>query len=127
MRESDAEFAACPIRYPTTEWRALGVRAVDGDTIVVRLDRGFWDVSTMELRLLGIDAVELNSEQGRAARLFSHERVAGAWLRITTRMDPDKYGRILADVLYRDLDSASEPWRNLAVDLRVHGFAKPGG
>lgn len=124
MRQSDAEFATCPIPYPTKEWRAIGVRAVDGDTLVVRLDRGFWDVSTIEIRLRGIDAVELNDPRGLGAeaRQFTAVRIAGAWLTVVTHMDPDKYGRLLADVRYPD---ASGQWRDLATELRAAGYEKP--
>lgn len=123
MRRSDSSFADCPIVYPTTEWRAIGVRAVDGDTVVVRLDRGFWDVSTEEIRLRGVDAIELNDPNGYGAeaRQFVAVRIAGAWLRITTHMDPDKYGRLLADITYPDV---SGQWLDLATSIRLAGYAK---
>ena len=40
-------------------YRALVVRVVDGDTIIVFADRGLHNYSTMKIRLAGIDAPEL--------------------------------------------------------------------
>lgn len=110
MKRTDSPFVDCPIPFPSTTWRAKGLRAVDGDTLCVQVDRGFWDVTTMEIRLRGIDAVELNDPSGRGtlARTFTADRIVGQWLTITTHMDPDKYGRL-----------------DLATSLRSAGFAKP--
>lgn len=126
MKQSDSEFADCPIPFPTYNWRGKGIRGVDGDTDVVKLDRGFFDSSTKELRLWDIDTWERLSGttweklKGAEAKAFANERVGDNWLRITTYMDPEKYGRILAGVEY---------WRdgklvNLTDELRANGFEK---
>lgn len=125
MRQSDSEFADCPLPYPTKVWRALGIRAVDGDTIIIRVDRGFWDATTMEIRLLGIDAVELHSPLGPEAKLFTHARVAGKWLLIETHMDTEKYGRLLAKVLYPTGTGTNT--KDLSEAVRAAGYEKVKG
>lgn len=125
MRQSDSEFAACPIPYPTTIWRAFGIRAVDCDTLVARFDRGFWETTTMEIRLLGIDAVELHSPLGPEAKLFTQARIAGKWLLIETHMDTEKYGRLLGVVLYPT--GTGTNMKDLATAIRAAGYEKVKG
>lgn len=127
MRQGDAFFSACPLPFPTTEWRAWGIRATDGDTIVVKLDRGFLDEATMELRLDSIDCWERNSgthrDQGERARIFSDALVANHWLTVRTKMDPEKYGRILANVLV-PFGAGYTDMRDLATLLDAAGYRK---
>ena len=44
-------------------WRVIElVKVVDGDTVDLRIDRGFYDTSVIRFRLLGIDTAELRSK-----------------------------------------------------------------
>jgi endonuclease YncB( thermonuclease family) len=45
-------------------------RISDGDTLVVLLDREFYDSSVMRIRLKDINAPELSTEAGKTAREF---------------------------------------------------------
>jgi len=44
--------------------RAIGVRALDGDTIEALVDLGFWTYSSQQLRLAGINTPELVGTTG---------------------------------------------------------------
>lgn len=115
MKKSDSMFAACPIPFPTTDWRCIVTRAVDGDTVVVLIDRGFFDLSTKEIRFT-VDAYENNvtvkqtesqTQLGIAAAAYVKERTEGQYCRLSTHMDPEKYGRILGDLYLLDGSSVT--------------------
>lgn len=101
MRQGDATFNDCPFPFPTATWRCRVIRAVDGDTVVVKVDRGFFEDSTLEIRYYDIDTWERwhgsaeHRARGSNAWLDHAELVEGRWGLLHTRMDGDKYGRIL--------------------------------
>lgn len=83
-------------------------RIVDGDTLVVDIDLGFNITTRQYVRVAGINAPEINSVAGRAAK-----SAVDSWLREATNMDfnvppwpyvlvssphKDKYGRRLGDI-----------------------------
>ena len=77
------------------------VRAVDGDTLEVRLDDG--DVETV--RVIGVDTPETVKPDtpvqcfGPRASAFEHRTVEGRRVRLLTGVEPrDFYGRLLAYV-----------------------------
>lgn len=81
-------------------YRATVLRIVDADTIDFSVDLGFRASLVIRTRVVGINAPEMRTPQGKAAR----EAVL-AWLPVGTQVtiqthkDPqDKYGRWLADV-----------------------------
>ena len=75
-------------------------KVVDGDTLDVRIDLGF-DVWRVErLRLRGIDAPEMNTPAGRAAREFVERALAGCELVAFRTYKTDIYARYIADVFY---------------------------
>jgi micrococcal nuclease len=89
-------------------YRAELVRVVDGDTVDLIIDLGF-DTSRRErFRLYGVDAPEMRTEAGKAARawlwgeLQPLEEIYVQTLQLATKAKRDKYGRFLA-VLYSDL------------------------
>lgn len=97
-------------------YRATVTRIIDGDTIEVDIDLGFKTTLQKErIRLLGIDTPELRSkdESERARAKLAKEYVesvipVGTEVRITTRKDEKgKYGRYLAQVVYRREDGSS--------------------
>lgn len=128
MRKSDYFFSDCPIPFPTHQWRAWGIRAVDGDTVVLKLDRGFGDEKTDTFRLADFDAYEAfkgppeTRALGVAAGNLSDSLVSNRFLYILTSMDPDKYGRILADVI---VEHPPGSYRSLSTVLREAGYEKP--
>ena len=89
-------------------YKAELVRVVDGDTVDLIIDLGF-DTSRKErFRLYGIDAPEMNTAEGKAAKkwledaLMPLEAVCIQTIQLETKAKRDKYGRFLA-VLYDDL------------------------
>lgn len=92
---------------PAPVFDAELARVIDGDTVVVTLDRYFGDSSRKTLRLLGIDCPEMGTEAGAAARAFALDfltRDVANPLTVQTAK-PDKYGRTLAYV-WRKRDGA---------------------
>lgn len=87
---------------PTYVYKVLEVLNVyDGDTVTVRVDLGMYVSTVVKLRLLGINAPEMSTPEGRPARDHLRRLVAYAMpdLVIRTYKDPgDKYGRWLAQL-----------------------------
>jgi endonuclease YncB( thermonuclease family) len=94
-------------------WRANFVRAIDGDTFDVVIDRGFGTYSKKRIRLAYVDTPELRAkseeerEQAQAARSFVTASMAGALegfkLRIRTlktRKGEERrtFGRYVAEI-----------------------------
>lgn len=109
------------------EYRALLVRVIDGDTLVVDIDLGLhtWRKGEV-IRLAGVDCPERNTEAGRAATVFTQGQVgpAGSELVIITHKDrTEKYGRWLAEVWTSGHASGVEhPLGRLLVEA---GHARP--
>lgn len=92
----------------TTSTNALAIRAVDGDTIEVRIDGASEEV---KVRLLGVDTPESVDPRrpvecfGKEASNYTASRVQGKRVRLDA--DPkadevDKYGRLLRNVILGD-------------------------
>jgi micrococcal nuclease len=95
------------------------VRAVDGDTLEVELDRG----GTETVRVIGIDTPETVKPDtpvqcfGPQASAFEHRTVEGRRVRLLTGVEPrDVYGRLLAYVWVKG--------RFLEVELLRRGLAR---
>jgi len=96
---------------------------IDGDTI--QIERSIWiseSVTTKvveRVRILGIDTYEkngINKEKGLEARSFLYGLIGGCHVEIE-RKGHDKYGRVLAKVIWGGDDVADL--------LREAGFEKP--
>lgn len=85
---------------PTYSYGATVLRVIDGDTLLCNVDLGFKLRWEHPVRLWGIDAPELGTETGAKAKAF----VENLKLTDVTLLSckPDKYGRVLADVLLPD-------------------------
>lgn len=79
-------------------YRAKLVRAVDGDTIDVEIDLGFYNFSRQRLRLLGIDTPERGQPGYSEAKQFVQDQLAGNQFTVRTEK-AGKYGRFLAEVI----------------------------
>jgi micrococcal nuclease len=81
-------------------------RVIDGDTIDVDIDLGFWVTVSYRVRLKDIDAAETRTKdiqekaEGIKARLWLEKELAreGEWI-IETHKE-DKYGRILGTLYF---------------------------
>lgn len=135
MKREHAPFYGCPLPFPTEpdgRWklRCKVLDAADGDTFTIIIDRGFFDTSTRDNRLASIDVYERytgtpdHRELGRQAWLDVLANVVGTYAYIYTRLDPEKYGRVLGDLEYMD-DTGT--MRELTLELRAAGYEKPAG
>jgi len=77
---------------------SLVERVVDGDTLLVNIDCGFGIFRQERLRLRGVDAPELNTIAGKAAKAFVEKELARVDFAVLKTYREDKYGRYLADV-----------------------------
>ncbi len=85
------------------EYIAKVTRVIDGDTIEVEIDLGFKIKHTTILRLSGINAPELRTPEGVAAKAWLVQRIEGKSVAVRTFKDKkEKYGRYLALVEYHD-------------------------
>ena len=81
-------------------FKAHLVRVVDGDTLVVNVDLGFDTYTERPLRLRGLDAPELFTEQGERAKSFVQSQLSGCDVIAIKTYSTDKYDRYLADIFY---------------------------
>ncbi|MGE0269280.1 MAG: DUF1016 N-terminal domain-containing protein [Candidatus Omnitrophota bacterium] len=79
-------------------YAAVIERVVDADTLKVRIDLGFRLEHTETLRLRDIDAPELGTKEGDAAKVFVQSLLKESALIVMRSSRPDKYARYLADV-----------------------------
>ena len=79
------------------EYQCTVVKVVDGDTIWARVDTGFRQTITEKFRLAGINAPELDTAQGKAAKQWLNEimPVGSVWLLRSVKDRQEKYGRYL--------------------------------
>ena len=85
------------------QYRGKLARVIDGDTIVVDVDLGFYLRQTMTLRLAGINTAEIHGDhKARAleAKAFVEKQLSGIKGMVVQAYKGEKYGRFLADVYY---------------------------
>ena len=74
-------------------------RVIDGDTLLIDFDLGFFATLKSKVRLIGINAPEIKTEEGKLAAEFVENELKDANLVVETRKK-EKYGRYLAFVYY---------------------------
>lgn len=92
----------------------------DGDTITMRLDLGHRIWHDVTVRLAGLDAPELRTPEGDAAKIWVTTWFAtyhGPYIVHTIKDRSDKYGRLLATVV-------AEDGHSLTADLLADGIAR---
>lgn len=102
------------------EYRATVLAIHDGDTITVDVDLGFGiRFEEMHLRLLGLNAPELNTTAGKLSQSYLVSIMPlGSTITIQTEKDKqEKYGRYLATLI-------SDKWGNINQALITNGYAK---
>ena len=85
------------------EYIATVERIVDGDTVDVRIDVGFFVCIRMRLRLNGIDTFEMRGEErelGLLAKAFVEARIPPGSVVLIKTYKLGTYGRFVADVRY---------------------------
>ena len=75
------------------------IQIIDGDTLDVDVDLNFGMATRQRLRLRGIDAAELNTRKGVAAKTFVFNEITKTHGHVILKVGPlDKYNRYLAHV-----------------------------
>jgi hypothetical protein len=83
-------------------FRASVTRVVDGDTFWAKVDYGFRFSQPWKVRLRGVDAPELGTEEGEQAKAWVEERLARLPFVVMTTTKVGMYGRYIADVFFGD-------------------------
>jgi micrococcal nuclease len=101
-------------------YKAELIRVVDGDTVDLVIDFGFDTFRHERFRLYGIDAPEMRTAEGKAAKkwlwdaLQPLEAIYVQTIQLSTKEKRDKYGRFLA-VLY-----VNQPTGGFAMREPIH-------
>ena len=109
-------------------YNARVLKVIDGDTVDLEIDLGFYVKITKRARLSGIDTYEKNSrlvfERELAAKATSYitNIIQNKIVKIRTQIDKeDKYGRILVEIYSTDLDFDSH--NSINIQLIQEGLA----
>lgn len=99
------------------EYRATVAKVIDGDTVDLVVSLGFHVSIAIRTRLLGIDAPEVSTPEGKAVRDTLRQMLpVGTAVTVQTQKHPgDKYGRWLARIV--------TPFGDLAEWLVAGGMA----
>jgi len=90
------------------EYRATLIRVVDGDTVWLDVDLGF-DVRRKDsFRLFGIDAPEMGTPEGAAAKDWLLRRLPSVFMIRTEKDRREKYGRYLVTLIVNGSDINQE-------------------
>ena len=98
LTDPSLEFVEIRCRTPYTYFATLE-HAIDGDTLLLNFDAGFFINIKEKVRLIGIDTPPIETEKGQLALAFVEKELNGANLIVETRKK-EKYGRYLAYVYY---------------------------
>ncbi|MDP8213088.1 MAG: thermonuclease family protein [Candidatus Zapsychrus exili] len=118
-----------PDRDELYTYLAYVERVVDADTIIVKIDCGFGVRMRQRLRLRSIDAPELYTQKGDAAKKFVVEELAKVPFVVIKTYGSDKYDRYLVDVFYTrggqslDPQQVASQGKLLNQELLDRGFA----
>ena len=83
---------------PSYTYSASVIRWVDGDTVDLRVDVGFYIFHESRFRLLGINTPERGEEGWAEATLYAGSLAPQGSPVVIRTTKADKYGRFLADV-----------------------------
>jgi len=106
-------------------------RVIDADTLLVLVDQGFGIWTEQRLRLRGIDAPELHTLGGKAAKEWVEKKLIKLPFLIVKTYKSDKYDRYLVDIFYdsqqRDPQKVAAAGTWLNGELVATGQAKLWG
>lgn len=90
-------------------YRATVERVIDADTVEFTVDVGFKTYMRMNMRLAGINAPEIGTDEGKAAKRWLESKLpVGHTVTLSVFKVADKYGRYLAYVDYNGTDMNQE-------------------
>jgi micrococcal nuclease len=93
-------------------YKATVIEWIDGDTLWVEIDLGFYVFTKQKIRLARIDAPEMDSHVPYQKRMASHARATarkfcpeGSQITITTqKQNRDHYARYIAEVTFNSVN-----------------------
>ena len=129
LTDPSLSFVEIRCRTPYTYFAKLE-SVIDGDTIRLSFDLGFFLTMNEKVRLIGIDCPPIETEKGMEAKAFVEKELAGANLIVETRKK-EKYGRYLAYVYYstqyKDFEEIIRHGKLLNEELVKAGYVLTGG
>lgn len=96
-------------------YKAIVNKVVDGDTVNLTIDLGFRLTYTANCRLAGINAPEINTEEGKAAKDALRLMVGQGEEIDIISTGLDKYGRPIVVIKYNGID--------INIEMIKKGFA----
>lgn len=96
--EKEAAVMRTALNQPNYVYRAKIATVVDGDTVDCDLDLGFHLNYHVRLRLARINAPEMPSDSGQAAKAYLAQFLEGKDVTLSTKKT-DPYGRYIAEVV----------------------------
>ena len=109
-------------------FKAKIIEVVDGDTVKAKLYRGFGIKTLRTLRFRGINAKDLQTEQGRKAKEYIEAKVLNLPFVIIKTYSRDIYLRYLTDIFYLpdndDVYAVAEKGKYLNQELIDEGLAE---
>lgn len=80
-------------------YKATVIKVVDGDTVKLNIDLGFKIFWQSNCRIAGINAPEINTEEGKAAKTWLEGVIVPGDVIMIKSVKLDKYGRPVFDAL----------------------------
>lgn len=112
--------------FPLYHYKATVLRVIDGDTVWLRIDRGFREFFETPCRLSGLNAPELSTgDPGLAAKTWLAQRIIGKELYIRSNK-LDKYGRPLVTI-WEPAPESLGPAGSVNAEMIAQGLAIPDG
>jgi len=125
LPDPSLSFIEIRARTPYTFFAKLD-RIIDGDTIVVSADLGFFINVTVKLRLAGIDCPPIDTPEGKKATSFLEKELENTNLVIETRKK-EKWGRYISyiyyDNKYKDFEDILRYGKLINEELVKNGLA----
>ncbi len=91
-------------------YKAQVERIIDGDTLVCMIDLGLKTKTRQKLRLRGINCPEMTTKRGKYVKDYVRKLLGKQDYIIVKTYKDDKYGRMLADVFYKNSECKVEPY-----------------
>jgi endonuclease YncB( thermonuclease family) len=98
LTDPSLSFVEIRCRTPYTYYAKLE-RVIDGDSIIINFDLGFYLNLKETVRLIGIDAPPIDTKKGKEAAEFIENELKNANLIVETRKK-EKFGRYLGYIYY---------------------------
>ena len=117
---------------PDYTYKVEILRCIDGDTVDVNIDCGFYMTVRKRIRILGIDTEEIRGgtietkERGHAATRRLEQLLTYGDVYIKTKMDATgKYGRLLGDLYVKQGDRLIDITRTMVAEGYDKGTETP--